>query len=121
MSSPRFAALVAAAQAFREWLEAADLAFDMCYDSSGELKFAQMLILRSGKDYLAGQLEIERILDKIPEKKFYIRKKAKAYAAGIGDMNDLLENPVEIGNVNEILGRGKKWRKLQRSRSRYFA
>ena len=85
----------------------ATVAYDMCYNDKNELKIAQMIILRNGKDYLVNELEIERILDKIPEKKFQIRKKAKAYAAGTGDMNDLLENPVEIGNVREMIGDAK--------------
>lgn len=85
----------------------ASLAYDLCYESDGDLKFAQMIILLNGKDYLVNELEIDRILEKIPEKKFYIRDKAKAYAAGTGDMNDLLETPIELGFVKNIIGEGK--------------
>ena len=85
----------------------ASLAYDLCYDEDGELKFSQMIILRGGKDYLVNELEIDRILDKVPEKKFYIRDKAKAYSAGFGDMNDLLETPIDLGFVKDIIGEGK--------------
>lgn len=80
----------------------ATIIFDMCYNDKGDLAFVQSAIFANGRDYGINQIEIKKILREIPKGEIILDKKAKIYAAGVGDMNDLLENPVLLGKLNEV-------------------
>ena len=78
--------------------EAARLVCDMLY-KDGQLFRAEMYIVRNSLEYPVGTLEIVKIQRTIPEGTFKIYKGTKLYAAGTGDINDLLEKPTEIGTL----------------------
>ncbi|MBQ7704961.1 MAG: hypothetical protein IJT73_06015 [Selenomonadaceae bacterium] len=80
----------------------ATIIFDMCYNDKGELALVQSAIFANGKEYGVNKLTIKKILREIPKGEIILDKNAKIYAAGIGDMNDLLENPVLLGKLSEI-------------------
>ena len=79
----------------------ATIVFDMLY-SKGELAMVQSAIFANGKEYEVNKLIIKKISRNVPENDFKVYEKAKVYAAGIGDMNDLLEIPVLIGTLNDM-------------------
>lgn len=79
----------------------ATITFDMCYNK-GNLVIAQSAIFANGKEYGVNKLIIKRIAKDIPKKSVKISDKTKIYAAGIGDMNDLLEIPVLLGSLKDI-------------------
>ncbi len=79
----------------------ARIIFDMLY-ADGELVMAQSLIGAGAREYEINRLEIKKITGTPDKKDFKVDAKAKVYAAGIGDMNDLLESPVLIGKLEEI-------------------
>ena len=76
--------------------------FDMCYDEKGELALVQSAIFANNREYGINKLTVKKILREIPKDAIILDKNAKIYAAGIGDMNDLLENPVLLGKLQEI-------------------
>ena len=80
----------------------ATIIFDMCYNEKGELALVQSAIFANGREYGINKLTIKKILREIPKDAIILDKNAKIYAAGIGDMNDLLENPVLLGKLNEV-------------------
>ena len=63
------------------------------YDENGDLVRTQKIFLRDGEEYLARELFIQAFTDEIPETAFEIKKKIKVYAASIGDMKDLINQP----------------------------
>lgn len=79
---------------------AAHLVYDMIY-RDGQLFLAQMYIVRNGTVYPVSELEVIRIQREIPKNTFKIYKGTKLYAAGVGDIDDLLENPREIGTMED--------------------
>ena len=81
--------------------QSATIIFDLCY-VNGELALAQSALSTNGKEYAINSLVVKRILPDIPGGDFKLSGKEKVYAAGFGDMNDLLENPPFIGRLNEI-------------------
>jgi hypothetical protein len=80
----------------------ATIVFDMCYDEKGEIALVQSAIFANGKEYGINKLKVKKILREIPKDAIILDKNAKIYAAGIGDMNDLLENPVLLGKLQEV-------------------
>ncbi|MBR1760299.1 MAG: hypothetical protein IJ812_07655 [Schwartzia sp.] len=74
-------------------------AYNMLYDA-GNLKSVQKIFLRDGKEYVVSGIGIKVLSNTIPEGKFQIPRNTKVYAAGKGDMDDLLERPQQV----EILG-----------------
>lgn len=80
----------------------ATIIFDMCYNEKGELALVQSAIFANGREYGINKLTIKKILREIPKDAIILDKNAKIYAAGIGDMNDLLENPVLLGKLQEV-------------------
>ena len=80
----------------------ATIIFDMCYNEKGELALIQSAIFANGREYGINKLTVKRILREIPKDAIVLDNKAKIYAAGIGDMNDLLENPVLLGKLQDI-------------------
>ena len=83
--------------------KAATIIFDMCYEK-GELAVIQSAIFANGREYGVNKLVIKKIQREIPGGAISLDKGARVFAAGIGDMNDLLENPVLIGRLKEVRG-----------------
>lgn len=81
--------------------EAAQLVYDAVY-RDGEIFRVESYIFRNGKSYPVNTLMIELIQEKIPEGTFKIYKGTKLFAAGMGDMDDLLENPKLIGTLETL-------------------
>ncbi len=81
--------------------DSATIIFDMCY-LNGELALAQSALLTNGNEYEINRLVVKKILPSVPSGDFKLNGKEKIYAAGVGDMDDLLENPKFIGRLNEI-------------------
>ena len=79
----------------------ATIIFDMCY-LNGELVLAQSALVANNKEYEINRLVIKKILPNIPNGDFRLSGKEKVYSAGVGDMNDLLENPPFIGRLSEV-------------------
>ena len=82
--------------------ETAQLVYDMLY-KDGQLFRAETYILRNNVEYPVSTLEITKIQRDIPEGTFKIYKGTKLYAAGMGDIDDLLEKPKEIGTMEDSL------------------
>lgn len=80
----------------------ATIIFDMCYDEKGDLALVQSAIFANGKEYGINKLTIKKILREIPKDAIILDMNAKIYAAGIGDMDDLLENPKPLGKLQEV-------------------
>ncbi len=80
----------------------AKLLYDALYDEKGQLVEIQSLVLLGGTEYPNNRLRIKRILPEVPKGSFAISKKTKIYAAGNGDMNDLLDQPVQVGQMEGL-------------------
>ena len=76
--------------------------FDMCYNEKGELALVQSAIFSNNREYSINALTVKKILREIPKDSIILDNNAKIYAAGIGDMNDLLENPVLLGKLKDV-------------------
>ena len=73
-------------------------AYNMLYDG-GKLVRIQKYLCRDGKEFLITDLIIESISAQVPDEAFAIHKKFKLYEARKGDMNDLLNNLEQIGEM----------------------
>lgn len=80
--------------------DVAKIIYDAMY-SEGKLFRVESYVFRSGQLYPLNVLEIKKFQSEIPKGTFKIYKNTKLYAAGIGDINDLLEKPVQIGTMEE--------------------
>ena len=80
--------------------DVAQLIYDAIY-KDGELFRVESYISRNGNDYPLNVLQIKKIQSEIPKGAFKIYKNTKLYAAGIGDINDLLEKPIQTGTMEE--------------------
>ena len=81
--------------------QSATIIFDMCY-LNGELVLAQSALVANNKEYEINRLVVKKILPNIPSGDFKLSGKEKVHSAGVGDMNDLLENPPFIGRLSEL-------------------
>lgn len=79
----------------------ARLIFDMLY-KDGELVLALSSIGVDSREYVINRLTIKKLSGMVDKNDFKVDAKAKVYAAGTGDMNDLLETPVLLGRLEEI-------------------
>ena len=75
------------------------LVYEMVYDAAGELFRVESHIFRNGRSYPINVLEIKKIQENIPDGVFKIAKNTKVYSAGMGDIDDLLERPKFIGQM----------------------
>ena len=75
--------------------------FDMLY-KDGELAMALSSIGVEAREYEINRLTIKKLSGTVDKNDFKVDAKAKVYAAGAGDMNDLLETPVLLGRLEEI-------------------
>lgn len=72
--------------------------YNIFYDG-GKLVRVQKYLLRDGKERLLTDLIIHAADSQVPDEAFVIHKKFKLYAARNGDMNDLLDNLEQIGEM----------------------
>lgn len=79
----------------------AQIIYDMLYDG-GQLFRAESYVLRNGINYMINALDVKKIQPEIPAGTFKISKRTKLYAAGTGNMADLLERPVQIGTLEDL-------------------
>ena len=63
----------------------------------GELKLARSFVERGGEEHLINTVKVKKISGDMPKDLFKISKKTRIFAAGKGDMDDLIENPAEVG------------------------
>ena len=63
---------------------------------------AETLVERNGTQYPVHEIQIESLTGTIPENAFELKKHIKLFAAGVGDMNDLLEKPRQLGEFENL-------------------
>ena len=83
--------------------EKAQLIFDAFY-SEGKIFRVETSIFRNQNFYPVNVLSVKKIQSEIPEGTFKIEKGTKIFAAGTGDINDLLEQPTSLGTVDSLEG-----------------
>lgn len=72
------------------------MAYYMYYEK-GELKEIESYLTKLGQpDELLQTIEVKKITGELPENVLKIPEGCKVYAAGLGDMNDLIDQPVQI-------------------------
>lgn len=81
--------------------EIAQIAYDLFYDE-GALIAVQSFLRQNGAEHPICNYEVKAIQKEIPPKAFRIPKKTKVYAAGRGDMDDLIERPVQVGTLEGL-------------------
>ena len=80
----------------------AQILYDALYDDKGQLVEVQSIVLANDIEYPNNTVKIKKILPEVPQNAFAISKKTRIYAAGNGDMNDLLGQPVQIGQMEGL-------------------
>ncbi|MBR3624175.1 MAG: hypothetical protein IKN43_12605 [Selenomonadaceae bacterium] len=75
--------------------------YEMLYEK-GELTIARSYVKTGDEEHLINEVKIKKISGNMPDNLFKISKKTKVYAAGKGDMDDLLENPAEVEQMEGI-------------------
>ena len=78
----------------------ATLIYDAIYKDR-QLFRVESCVMRNGNEYPLNVLQIRKIQSEIPKGAFKIYKDTKVYSAGNGDINDLLENPLQVGILEE--------------------
>ena len=79
----------------------AQIVYEMLY-RDGQIFRAESYILRNDRTYPINALDVKKIQPEIPDGAFKISKRTKIYAAGTGDMEDLLETPRRIGTLEDL-------------------
>lgn len=79
----------------------AQIVYEMLY-RDGQIFRAESYILRNGLTYPINALEVKKIQPEIPSGTFKISERTKIYAAGMGDVYDLLETPKQIGTLEDL-------------------
>ncbi len=92
----RYASRVYSASSGESWY-----IYEMLYDK-GALKKIYSYVKKGEEEYPVNKLDIKKIGSKWPDNLFKIDAKTKVCAAGTGDMNDLLEQPVVVGVMEGI-------------------
>ena len=75
--------------------------YEMLYEN-GNLVKIQSYVRRGEDEYPINVLSIKKISGDIPESLFKIGKNTKVYEAGIGDMNDLLDQPTQVETMEGL-------------------
>lgn len=75
--------------------------YEMLYEK-GELKIAKSYVKKGDKEHSINTVTIKKIIGELPADSFKISSKTKVYAAGKGDMDDLLENPALVEEMEGI-------------------
>lgn len=71
------------------------------YNSNGDLKSIATYIVKDGKEEAQGVMKVLSIRAEYPGKPFDFPSGTKVYAAGNGDMNDLIEQPALIESYED--------------------
>ena len=79
----------------------AQIIYELFY-LENKLVRADTLVERNGTQYPVHSMTIEAISATIPEDAFEFKKNIKLFAAGIGDMSDLLEKPKQLGAFENL-------------------
>ena len=67
------------------------------YYLDNELKFIKTYLRQAnGLEQQINDIEVKKLTSELPENILKIPEGCKVYAAGIGDMNDLLDQPVQV-------------------------
>ena len=74
----------------------------------GKLARIETAVVSDGKEQKTNSLKVKKIEPVLPEDAFKIKKNTKVYAAGIGNMDDLLANPVQVEILNESKDESEK-------------
>ena len=76
--------------------------FYMYYDKKGDLNKIKTTFKEPGKDEIEiSSMNVKKISGEMGKNALQIPKGCKVYAAGIGDMNDLLDKPVLVEDYSE--------------------
>ena len=79
---------------------AGEIVYRLMYEA-GQLVQIETAVVENGKETKTNSLKVKKLEPVMPEDAFKIKKNTKIYAAGIGNMDDLLANPVQVGVLNE--------------------
>lgn len=66
------------------------------YYNDGELIFIKKNLKRNGTEYPMSDIMVKKITSEVPVEMFNIPQGCKVYAVGVGDMNDLIEQPLLV-------------------------
>ncbi len=66
------------------------------YYKDGELALIKKILKRNGTEYPMGEVMVKKITSEVPVEMFNIPQGCKVYAVGVGDMNDLIEQPILV-------------------------
>ncbi len=66
------------------------------YYDDGELIFVKKIFKRNGTEYPMSEFLVKKITNEVPAEMFNIPQGCKVYAVGVGDMNDLIEQPILV-------------------------
>ena len=77
--------------------------FYLYYDAKGELARIRTKFFADGKEESIpySEIKVRKILPELPKDVLEIPNGTKVFAAGMGDMNDLLDNPVLVEKVGK--------------------
>lgn len=73
----------------------AEVHYVYCYEQ-GKLALIEKLFLQNGQESRLNSFKVKELSGEIPAKTFDMPAGLKVYAVGIGDMNDLIEQPVQV-------------------------
>ena len=73
-------------------------AYNMIYEN-GQLVMTQKYLILDGKEILIRTIKISALTSDVPEDAFTIGPKCNVYAAGTGDMNDLMERSILVEEI----------------------
>lgn len=82
--------------------------YRLMYDDAGNLFKIEAVTVRDGKEYRTNTLKIKKLEPSLPDGVFHIKKNTKVFAAGVGDMDDLLRKSVQVETLNESKGDASK-------------
>lgn len=66
------------------------------YYDDNELIFVKKIFRKNGIEYPMNEFLVKKITNEVPSEIFNIPQGCKVYAVGIGDMNDLIEQPILV-------------------------
>lgn len=73
----------------------AEINYYYCYGEKG-LAYIEKIIVNKGREYVISRVKIKELTADVPVEAFTIPAGCKIYAAGIGDMDDLLNKPALV-------------------------
>lgn len=73
----------------------AEINYYYCYGEKG-LAYIEKVIVNKGREYVISRVKIKELTADVPVEAFTIPAGCKVYAAGIGDMDDLINKPALV-------------------------